>query len=179
MRPPAAAPTAAPPPSSDGGKEAKAGKGKKKVADDEGGKKKKPIKPIAIAILLLLVAKVVMGKVEKPHYGPKHPVPAGAIYDFPNSITTNLPDGSLAQIGISLQMTKVGSSKVVTKDTSELEGTAVQIIGSQTYNVLLSVQGRAALQKSLLKAFQTELGQTEGAQAVSAVYFTSYVLQQQ
>ncbi len=173
MRPPAAAPPAAEVPA--GGKKAK--KGKKGEEGD--GKKKKPVKPIALAVLVLLVGYVAKGKIMKPHYGPHDPVPAGAIYDFPESVTTNLPDGSLAQIAISLQLTKVGSVKTVTKDNSELMGTAVRIIGANTYQGLLSTAGRVALQKALLSAYQQELGQSEGAQQVSAVYFTSYVVQQQ
>ncbi|MCU1492399.1 MAG: Flagellar protein FliL [Acidimicrobiaceae bacterium] len=152
---------------------------KKDEKSAPGTKRKIPVKVVALVLLVLVVGYVAKGKIIKPHYGPHDPVPAGAIFDFPSSVTTNLPDGSLAQISISLQLTKVGSSKVVTKDTSELVGTAVQIIGGNSYATLLSTPGRAALQAALLHAFQSELGTTEGAQQVSAVYFTSYVLQQQ
>ena len=178
MRPPAAAPPVAEVP--EGGKKAKKGKkGEEGKEGDGKNKKKKPVKPIALAVLVLLVGYVAKGKIMKPHYGPHDPVPAGAIYDFPESVTTNLPDGSLAQIAISLQLTKVGSVKTVTKDNSELMGTAVRIIGADSYQRLLSTAGRVALQKALLSAYQQELGQSEGAQQVSAVYFTSYVVQQQ
>lgn len=180
MRPPAASPAAATPAAeADTGKKGRKAKKKDAAASSGDAKKKKPIKPIMLGVLLLLVAYEVKGKVMKPHYGPKNPVPAGAIFDFPASVTTNLPDGSLAQISLSLQLTKVGSTKMITKDTSELVGTAVQIIGKDSYATLLSTPGRVALQASLLHAFQAELGLTEGAQQVSAVYFTSYVVQQQ
>ncbi len=171
MRPPTAAPSVEAP---EGG----AKKKKSKKGDAGDGKKKKPVKPIALAVLVLLIGYVAKGKIMKPHYGPHNPVPAGAIYDFPSSVTVNLPDGSLAQIAISLQLTKVGSVKTLTKENSELMGTAVKTIGAETYQTLLSPAGRIALQKSLLQAYQKELGQSEGAQEVSAVYFTSYVLQQ-
>jgi flagellar basal body-associated protein FliL len=177
MRPPAAAPAAAAPP--EPVPEEKKGRKSKKGGDADGGKKKKPVKPILLGLLVLVVAYEVKGKVMKPHYGPHNPVPAGTIYDFPGQVTTNLPDGSLAQISMSLQLTKVGSVKVVTKDNSELMGTATQIVGEHTYSQLLSPAGRVALQHQLVAAFQKELGMTEGAQAVSAVYFTSFVLQQQ
>jgi len=186
VRPPIAAQTAPP---VETGRAAKSGKvakekkvSKKAKGAAEGGekkKRKKPIKPIAIALVLLLVAYEVKGKVEKPHYSAAHPVPKGMVYDFPAAVTTNLPDGSLAQISLSLQLTKVGSTKVVTKDISELMGTAIQIIGARSYAQLLSPAGRVALQGALLGAFQTDLGMTEGAQEVSGVYFTSFVLQQQ
>ncbi|HVC25820.1 MAG TPA: flagellar basal body-associated FliL family protein [Acidimicrobiales bacterium] len=173
MRPPAAVAAAAPEPEPSGRK-AKKAKGKEA---DAGGKKKKPIKPILLVVVLLLVGYVVKGKVVKPHYGPKDPVPPGAIFDLPTSVTTNLPDGHLAQIAMSLQLTKVGSAKVVTKDTSEIMNTAVQIVGSQTYSGLLSVHGRVVVKQEILKAIQQELGTTDGAQQVSAVYFTSFVVQ--
>lgn len=158
-------------------KKSKKSKKSKKVDGD--GKKKKPIKPILIVVVLLLVGYVAKGKIIKPHYGPGHPVPAGVIFDFPAAVTTNLPDGSLAQISISLQLTKAASIKTVSNDTSELVGTAVQIIGHDSYSTLLSTAGRLALQRDLLHAFQSELPVSEGAQQVSAVYFTSYVVQQQ
>lgn len=160
-----------------GAQEGKKSKKSKKVDGD--GKKKKPIKPILIVVVLLLVGYVAKGKIIKPHYGPGHPVPAGVIFDFPAAVTTNLPDGSLAQISISLQLTKAASVKTVSSDTSELVGTAVQIIGHDSYSTLLSTAGRLALQRDLLQAFQSELPPSEGAQQVSAVYFTSYVVQQQ
>lgn len=174
MRPPTApaAPAGAP-----AEPEAKGRKAKKAQAAAEGGKKKKPIKPILLVVLVLLVGYVVKGKVVKPHYGPRNPVPPGAIFDLPTSVTTNLPDGHLAQIAMSLQLTKVGSVKTVTKDTSEIMGTAVQVIGSQSYGTLLSVRGRILVKAEILKAIQQELGMVEGAQQVSAIYFTSYVVQ--
>jgi len=177
MRPPAAGPVAAP--AADAEAKVKGRKAKKGKADsgEAGGKKKKPVKPILLAVLVLLVGYVVKGKVVKPHYGPHDPVPAGAIYDLPTSVTTNLPDGHLAQIAMSLQLTKVGSTKIVTKDTSEIMNTAVQIIGSQSYAMLLSVHGRVLVKQQILKAIQQELGMTEGAQQVSAIYFTSFVVQ--
>ncbi len=179
IRPPTAA---AATPAAEEPEPAGKGKGKGKKGDkggEEGGKKKKPVKPIALAVLVLLVGYVAKGKIMKPHYGPHNPVPAGVIYDFPESVTVNLPDGSLAQIAISLQLTKVGSVKTATKDNSELMGNAVQIIGADSYQTLLSPAGRIALQRALLRSFQQVFGQSEGAQEVSAVYFTSYVLQQQ
>jgi len=184
MRPPTAAPAApssAPAQEASGTSQASKGTKGKNVAEDGEGKAKKklPIKQIGMVVGVLLVGYVVKGRVVKPHYGPLNPVPPGSIYDFPTSVTTNLPDGSLAQIGISLQLTKVGSTKTITKDNSELVGTAVKIIGERTYPVMLSVAGRVQLQAALLKAFQNELGMTEGAQQVSGVYFTSYVIQQQ
>ncbi|MDA8291648.1 MAG: flagellar basal body-associated FliL family protein [Actinomycetota bacterium] len=158
--------------------EPKGRKAKKAKAAAEGGKKKKkPVKPILIGLLLLVVAYEVKGKVMKPHYGPAHPAPPAAIFDMPTSVTTNLPDGHLAQIAMSLQLTSVGSVKTITKDASEIMGTAVQIIGSQSYPTLLSVRGRLAVKAEILQALQKELGTVDGGQQVSAIYFTSYIVQ--
>lgn len=139
-------------------------------------KKKKPIKPIALAVVLLLVGYVAKGKIMKPHYAPGEKVPLGAIFDL-GTVTTNLGDGHLAQIGVSLQMTAVASSKEETKDTSELLGSVVSALGASTYDELLPASGRSALATTLLHDFQVDLGTSEGAQQVSQVYFTSFVLQ--
>ncbi len=150
-----------------------------KAAEGDSGekaKKKKPIKPIIMVLVLLLVAHVVMGKVIKPHYRPGAKVPAGAIVDL-GSITTNLADGHLAQVAVSMQTTVAASSKQVDKLTPELIGSTVSVLGGETYAELLPAAGRAALRRDLLRIFQHELGPNEGAQQVSAVYFTSFVLQ--
>ena len=147
-----------------------------KAAEGEKAKRKKPIKPIIMVLVLLLVGKVVMGKVVKPHYRPGAKVPAGVIVPL-GSITTNLADGHLAQVAISMQMTVAASSKQVDKLTPELIGSTVSVLGGDTYAELLPATGRAALRRDLLRIFQHELGPNEGAQQVSAVYFTSFVLQ--
>lgn len=159
-----------------GGAAAQATTSDAKADKASGEKKKKPVKPIALAVLVLLVGYVAKGKIVKPHYTPTEKLANGPIFDLP-SITTNLADGHLAQLGISLQLTIAGSTKELTKDQSEILGSTVQVIGQQTYASLLPPTGRAALQAALLKAYQTDLGTSEGGQQVSAVYFTSFVLQ--
>lgn len=147
-----------------------------KPAEEAKKPKKKPVKPIALAVVALLAGYVAKGKIMKPHYGPGHPAPLGQIIDL-TQVTTNLADGHLAQLGVSLQMSKVGSSKEVTKDNSELLSTIVTDVGQETYTELLPPQGRAALQAKLLQSFQQVLGPADGAEQVVAVYFTSFVLQ--
>lgn len=139
-------------------------------------KKKKRTKVIIICVVLLLVGYEVKGKVVKPHFGPGEKVPAGAIISL-GSITTNLSDGHLAQIGVSMQMTAAANAKKEAMVQSELVGATVAILGQQTYNGLLPAGGRSALRGELLRAYQQTLGVNEGAQQVSAVYFTSFVLQ--
>lgn len=171
MSPPPRAAAAAPeaPPSK---KEAKA----LKKASQDGEKKKKPIKPILGVVLLLVVGYVVKGKVMKPHYGPGQKVPAGKVVSL-GSITTNLSDGHLAQVTVSIQLTAPANSKLVTKDQPEMVSQVVTDLGEQTYTGLIAPKGRAALRTGLLHSFQQMLGPSEGAQQVSAVYFTGFVLQ--
>jgi flagellar basal body-associated protein FliL len=175
MRPPGAAPAApvAEAAPEEGKKKRRRGK---KGAEGADGKKKKPVKPILAVVLLLVVGYVVKGKVMKPHYKPGEHVPNGAIFPL-GSVTTNLSDGHLAQVTISLQLTAPANSKLITKDQDMLTATVVNDLGAQTYNSLVLPAGRAALRAQLLRGFQQDLGTSEGAQQVSAVYFTGFVLQ--
>ena len=151
-------------------------KAAKKAAKAGEAKKKRPIKPILVAVLLLVVGYVVKGKVMKPHYKPGEKVPAGSIVPL-QQVTTNLSDGHLAQVTVSLQLTKPASTKEVTADEPALVAALVTDLGRDTYAGLLAPSGRAALQAELLANFQQILGTSEGAQQVSGVYITGFVLQ--
>lgn len=153
--------------------------GKKGAATDEAGEKKGSKKKlIMILVVLLLVGYVAKGKFMKPHYRPGQTVPAGTVYELgTTAITTNLSDGHLIQVGISLQLTKAANSKLVTNDVPMLTNSTIKILSSQTYTVLLGPLGRSQLSAALLSAYQSDLGKSEGAQQVSAVYFTAFVLQ--
>jgi flagellar basal body-associated protein FliL len=146
------------------------------AASGEGGsaKKKRIIKIVGAVVVLALVAHVVTGKVIKPHYGAN--VPNAGTYGL-GSITTNLSDGHLAQISVTLQLTKAADSKKIATDTPALTSATVNLIGQQSFSSLLPPSGRAALRSALLSAFQGVLGIHEGAKQVSAVYLTSFVLQ--
>jgi len=137
-------------------------------------KKKKRTKIIGLVVVLLLVAHVVEGKVVKPHYGAN--VPNGTTYGL-GGITTNLADGHLAQISISLQLTKAANTKTIGNFNSALTSSTVTLIGQQSFASLLPPGGRAALRDRLLASYQSILGMNEGAEQVRAVYFTSFVLQ--
>jgi flagellar basal body-associated protein FliL len=137
-------------------------------------KKKKRIKVIGLVVVLLLVAHVVEGKVVKPHYGAN--VPNAGTYGL-GGVTTNLADGHLAQITVTLQLTKAADTKTIGKFNSQLTSSTVSLIGRQSFASLLPPSGRSELRTQLLASFQKVLGINEGAQQVSAVYFTSFVLQ--
>ena len=144
--------------------------------------KKRLVKPIMMLVVAFLAFHVLSPKFIKPHYSAKNPVPSGSIIELQteaggSSITTNLSDGHLAQLAISLQMTKVANMKEEAKDEDELMGDTIAILGQSTYNELLAPSGRAALRAALLANYQQVLGPLDGAQQVSGVYFTSFVLQ--
>jgi flagellar basal body-associated protein FliL len=154
----------------------------KKAKKPKATGKKRLVKPIGGLVFALLVFHVVSPKFIKPHYDAAHPVPNGSIIELgtvggTTQITTNLSDGHLAQISISLQMTKVGSSKTEGKLEDELMGDTISIIGAETYDELLPQSGRAALANQLLATYQRVLPPVDGAPEVSGVYFTSFVLQ--
>lgn len=172
MTPPRPSEPAAPPPPATRKEQRAAKKAAKK---GEGGKKK-PIKPILAVLLLLVVGYVVKGKVMKPHYAPGAKVPNGQIVPL-TQVTTNLSDGHLAQVTVDLQLTKPANLKQVTQEEPALVGAIVTDLGRDSYGTLLQPAGRSALQGELLRNFQQILGTSEGAQQVSAVYFTGFVLQ--
>lgn len=147
--------------------------------DAEAGKAKKSKKKlIALFLVLALVGFEAKGKIVKPHYGPGDKVPAGQVIALGSStLTTNLADGHLVQIGISLQLTKPASVKTISADTDELTNASLSILSRDTYPQLLATSGRTVLAHQLLAAYQKILGRSEGAEQVSAVYFTSFVLQ--
>jgi flagellar basal body-associated protein FliL len=155
-----------------------AGKKESKGDKQDSGqaKKKKPVKIIAAVLVLLVVGYVVKGKVLKPHYRPGEKVPAGKVVAL-SPVTTNLSDGHLAQVTVNLQLTAPANAKQVANDEPEMVATIVRYLGEQTYAGLLAPAGRQRMQVALLHAFQHELGTSEGAEQVSAVYLTGFVLQ--
>ena len=141
------------------------------------GKKKLLLVVIAVVVLLAGGGYVVKMRSHKTVYKPGQPVPAGPVTAL-GTLTVNTSDGQLVQVGIDLQLTKVAVSKTVSTDMPQLRNAAIADLGDQTYSGLLSPAGRAALQQQLLSSFQKVLGPVDGAAPqVSAVYFTSFILQ--
>jgi flagellar FliL protein len=147
-------------------------------ATAEGPKQRSRTKLVLIVVALLLVAFVAKKELFKPHYGPGHPAPPGASMSLDGStITTNLSDGHLVQIGVALQLTKAASPKKVGTEQARLTSDTIAILGNASYSSLLTAEGKIALSRDLLGKYQQDLGLSEGGQQVSAVYFTSLVLQ--
>jgi flagellar FliL protein len=161
-----------------GGRREKKAKKSKGAESSGDGEKKSKKKLIMLFVVLALVGFEAKGKLMKTHYKPGEKVPSGAIYALGSTtITTNLSDGHLAQVGISLQLTKPANSKLINTDVPELTNSTIKILSGETYSALLGPAGRAALSTALLSAYQQDLGLSEGAQQVTGVYFTTFVLQ--
>lgn len=159
-------------------------KGKGAAADaapaGEDGKKKgskKKLVIIGVALVLVLGLYMVKGRSHHVVYKAGEPVPAGKVVSI-GTITANTSDGHLVQVGIDLQLTIVANSKTEAADAPQFTNAAIGDLANWTYAQLLTADGRTGLQKQLLTAFQKILGTTDGAaEQVSAVYFTSFILQ--
>jgi flagellar basal body-associated protein FliL len=139
------------------------------------GKKKLP-KIIAAVVLVAAVGYVAKGKVIKPHYGPHHAAPAGTV-DSLGELTVNLSDGHLLQTTIALQLTAVAPPKTIAADQPQFQNAAIAVLGAYTYPQLLAPGERSASQTALLAQFQKIAGDSDGVPAVTAVYYTGFVMQ--
>ena len=133
---------------------------------------------IIIAVLVLLVggyeAKAILLKTT---YKPGQKVPLGKILPL-DQLTVNLADGHLAQASISLQLTAVASVSQLSSDLPRFDNAAITVLGAQTYPGLLPPAARQQVKAEILKDCQKIAGTVDGAaQQISAVYFTSFVLQ--
>lgn len=133
---------------------------------------------IIIAVLVLLVggyeAKSIL---MAPHYKPGQKVPLGKILPL-DQLTLNLSDGHLVQASISLQLTAVASASQISSDLPRFDDAAISVLSAQTYQGLLPATAREQVKAQILLDCQKIAGTTAGAaQQVSAVYFTSFVIQ--
>jgi flagellar basal body-associated protein FliL len=147
----------------------------------EGGKeevkeKKSKKKLIIILVVLLLVGFEAKSMLLKPHYKPGQAVPLGTILPL-DQLTVNMSDGHLVQASIDLQLTKV-AAKSATLDVPRFDDAAITVLGAETYDALLAPGGRTAAKAAILALAQKILPPVDGdAEEVSAVYFTSFVVQ--
>ncbi len=133
---------------------------------------------IIIAVLVLLIggyeAKSIL---LAPHYKPGQKVPLGKILPL-DQLTVNLADGHLVQASISLQLTSVAAMATLSADLPRFDDVAIGVLGAQTYQGLLPANARDAAKAQILKDCQKIAGTVDGAaQQISAVYFTSFVIQ--
>ncbi len=141
--------------------------------------KKKKLATVTVALLVILAAGgfVAKSKLVRPHYPAGDPPPPGKVFNL-GTLTVNTSDGHLAQVGIDLQLTKPADVKQVESDVPEMDNAAIESITSWSYSQLLGLSAKTQLQSQLLSGFQKILGTVDGsAEQVSAVYFTSFLLQ--
>jgi flagellar basal body-associated protein FliL len=185
MTMPAPRPTAAPSARSPGARAADP-KFSDKTADKSGDSSQAtpPTKSRTKLIAVLVAVLIVLGagymaksKFLKPHYAPGEAVPAGQVLAL-GTLTVNTDNGQLVQVGIDLQLTKPASEKAVEQEDPQLKNAAIDDLSSWSSQQLLRVVTRAKLKHQLLTSFQQVLGTVDGAAPqVSAVYFTSFLLQ--
>ena len=133
-------------------------------------------------VLIIMLVVLAVGGFEaksillKPHYRPGQAVPLGTILAL-DQLTVNMSDGHLVQAGISLQLTKV-ASKAAATEVPRFDDAAITVLGAETYDGLLAPGGRATVKAEILALCQKILPPVDGAaEQVSAVYFTSFVVQ--
>ncbi|MDA8293724.1 MAG: flagellar basal body-associated FliL family protein [Actinomycetota bacterium] len=146
-------------------------------ATKKGGAKKLLIIVVAAVVVLGAAFELVLKPMLfPPHYRPGQPVPAGQIVSLPQN-TINLSDGHLLQVTVALQLTAPASPTAIAKDDPKFLNAELTVFGALTQPDLLNPAGRTAAQAALLQAFQQIAGTSEGAQQISAIYFTNFITQ--
>jgi flagellar basal body-associated protein FliL len=150
--------------------------------DVAGGDGEVKVKKSKKKLVIIMVFVLLIGGFEaksmllKTTYKPGQTVPLGAILPL-DQLTVNMSDGHLVQASISLQMTKV-ASKAGTADVPRFDDAAITVLGAETYDALLAPGGRTTAKAEILSLIQKILKPVDGAaEQVSAVYFTSFVVQ--
>jgi flagellar protein FliL len=162
-------------------KKAAAGETGAEGEDAEGEPKKSKKKLIIIVVGALVLGfgawtMVLKPMLFPPHYKAGQKVPAGKIVSLPQN-TINLSDGHLLQVTVALQQTAPAETSTLAEDDPKFLNAEIDVFGALTMPDLLNPAGRNAAQAALLAAIQKIAGTSEGAQQISAVYFTSFVTQ--
>jgi flagellar basal body-associated protein FliL len=148
----------------------------------EGGKEEVKVKKSKKKLVIIMLVVFLIGGFEaksmllKPHYKAGQTVPLGTILPL-DQLTVNMSDGHLVQASIDLQLTKL-AAKSATLDVPRFDDAAITVIGGETYDALLAPGGRTAVKAAILALAQKILPPVDGdGEEVSAVYFTSFVVQ--
>lgn len=133
---------------------------------------------VIVAVLIILIggyeAKTIL---MAPHFKAGQKVPLGKILPL-DQLTVNLSDGHLVQASISLQLTSVASPSAINSDLPRFDDAAISVLSTQTYQGILPAAARDQIKAQILQDCQKIVGTADGAaQQVSAVYFTSFVVQ--
>jgi len=152
------------------------------AGEADGGGKEVKVKKSKKKMIIIMVVVLLIGGFEaksmllKPHYHKGEVIPLGTILPL-DQLTVNMSDGHLVQASISLQLTKL-AAKSATTDVPRFDDAAITVLGAQTYDALLAPGGRTSVKAQILALDQKILPPIDGvAEQVSAVYFTSFVVQ--
>jgi flagellar basal body-associated protein FliL len=152
------------------------------AAPEEGAGKEVKVKKSKKKMVIIMVVVLLLGGFEaksmllKPHYTKGEVIPLGTIIPL-DQLTVNMSDGHLVQASISLQLTKLAAKTALT-DVPRFDDAAITVIGAETYDALLAPGGRTEVKAQILALAQKILPPIQGvAEQVSAVYFTSFVVQ--
>jgi flagellar basal body-associated protein FliL len=140
------------------------------------GKRKLVVAALLALVVVAAAGFAMKGKLASPHYRPGTLAPDGSVYGLPQ-LTTNLSDGHLVQIGLSLQLSSVANPKAVAADEAHLVDVSLDVLGHETSTALLAPGGKTQLKAALLGAYRSVLGPKDGVPQVNGVYFTSFLVQ--
>ncbi|MDA8277638.1 MAG: flagellar basal body-associated FliL family protein [Actinomycetota bacterium] len=156
---------------------------KKAEEQTEGGPKKGGKKKIILIVLLVLVAaagggvgaSILMGG-SKPAKAAFVPPKVGPVYDF-GQITTNLADGHLIQVSMSLQLGVNDLTADISPLSKSLTSIAINDLSGWTYTQLLSVAAKQDLAKELIKDFNKTIKVATGKNEITGIYYTNFIMQ--
>ncbi|NNN11043.1 MAG: flagellar basal body-associated FliL family protein [Acidimicrobiaceae bacterium] len=97
-------------------------------------------------------------------------------YNF-SSLTTNLSDGHVLQVGMTFQLSRTSTPAEVTADLPQVTDIVIQTFAGYTYPYLLNPQSRDIAKQVLLKAINAELARTPKKPKVNAIFFTTFLMQ--
>ncbi len=144
--------------------------------EKKGGSKKLLLVVVALVVGAAAYVMVLKPMLFPPHYKPGQPVPAGQIVSLPTN-TINTSDGHVLQVTVAMQLTAPASPATIAKDDPKFLNAELTIFGALSYADLLNPAGRTAARAALLHSFQQIAGISEGAQQISSLYFTGFIVQ--
>ena len=97
-------------------------------------------------------------------------------YNFA-TLTTNLSDGHVLQVGMTFQLTRTSTPAEVTADLPQVTDIVIQTFAGYTYPYLLNPQARDVAKQVLLNAVNAELARTPKKPKVNAIFFTTFLMQ--
>lgn len=156
----------------------------KKVEESSAKEKKKGSKKKLILIILLVVlaaggggfgALTFLGS-SKPHKAAFVPPKVGPIYGF-GTITTNLSDGHLIQLGMSLQLGVKDLTTAITPLNKDMTDVVITDLSGWTYAQLLSPIAKLTLKKQLILDLNKIVKVATGKNEITDIYFTSFIMQ--